>query len=299
MTQIRLAKKGEVADQKHIWKICFGDEDSYTNLYYSEKYKADETAVLLYEDKIVAMATMIPGRLIRPDNEALSLAMLYAVATHTNYQGKGFSTQIMDFCNKHLIETGMDLSILVPAEEGLFDFYAKRGYKKAFYVRELTLSYDQILAFKTNTNKKVSIETVEADDYNKRRRDLLAGNLYVDYNEEEIDYQKKVSMAFAADLYGINVDEIRGCAVIEWIDQNNLFIKEILMPAHLIKAGLEKIAEVFPAKNYLLRLPTYLGEDLGGIIKPFAMVKLYDHIPKQISELIFCGEQGYLGVAFD
>ncbi len=299
MTQIRLANKGEVADQKDIWKICFGDEDSYINLYYSEKYKADETAVLLYEDKIAAMATMIPARLIRPDHEVLSLAMLYAVATHTNYQGKGFSTQIMDFCNKHLMETGMDLSILVPAEESLFDFYAKRGYKKAFYVRELTLSYEQILTFKTNINNKVSIEKLEAEDYNKRRRALLVGRLYVDYNEEEINYQKTVALAFGGDLYGINVGETRGCFVVERIDEDHLMVKEILMPANLVKTGLGIIAQVFPAKNYMVRLPTYLGQNLGGKVRPFGMMKLYDHVAKATSEQIFYNKHGYLGIAFD
>lgn len=299
MTQIRLAKKGEEIDQKNMWKVCFGDEDSYIDLYYSEKHKADETAVLLEDNKIAAMATMIPARVIIPSGKALELSMLYAVATHPDHQGKGYSAQIMAFCHKHLMETGMDLSILVPAEESLFDFYAKRSYEKAFYIRETVLSRAQVLSFKTTIKQEISIEKIGAADYNKRRRDLLAGRLYIDYNNEEIAYQKKVSIKFGADLYGINIGQYRGCAMVEWFNHSKVFIKEILMPAHLLKEGLKEITELLPADSYMIRLPTFLGEDLGGIIKPFGMANLYHHIPKEIKDKILDDKHGYLGMAYD
>lgn len=299
MVEIRLAKKGEETYQKNIWKVCFGDQDSYIDLYFSNKYKPDETVVLLNKGDIAAMATMIPAKLVMPSGKALNLAMLYAVATHPKDQGKGFSTQIMAFCNKHLMEKGTDLSILVPAEEGLFDFYSKRGYQDAFYIREVTLTHEQIARFKTNINQVVSIEPVEADEYNKRRRSLLVGNLYVDYKDEEIDYQKKICKQFGADLYGLNIGETQGCAIIEWVDQNKIFIKEILMPDDLIQEGLKRITQELPAKNYIVRTPIYLGETLGGIIKPFGMVKSYDHLPSQTKDEIFHGKRGYMGIAYD
>ncbi len=299
MVEIRLAKKGEETYQKNLWKVCFGDDDSYIDFYFSNKYKADETAVLLYNNEIAAMATMIPGKLVMPTGNSQGLAMLYAVATHPESQGKGFSTQIMEFCHKHLMEKGVDLSILVPAEESLFDFYSKRGYQEAFYIRETILTHQQIVTFKTHTNQEVSIETVEADDYNKRRRNLLSGNLYVDYHKEEIDYQKKISKKFGANLYGINIAESKGCAIIERINESQILIKEILMPDHLIQDGLKGIVQEIPAEHYMVRLPSDLGKNLGGIIKPFGMVKLYDNTPVQIKSKVCYGKQGYMGIAYD
>ncbi|HHX59941.1 MAG TPA: GNAT family N-acetyltransferase [Epulopiscium sp.] len=299
MVEIRLAKKGEEIYQKSLWKACFGDEQAYIDFYFLNKYKAEETAVLLYKGEIVAMTTMIPGKLVTAGGQVLELAMLYAVATDPKHQGKGFSTQIMDFCNKHLIEKGVGLSILVPAEASLFDFYSKRGYKEAFYVREVTLTYDQIAAFKTNINQEVSMIPIEASDYNNRRRTLLAATPYVDYNNEELDYQKKLSKEFGADLYCINIGDIKGCAIVEWIDQNKIFIKEILMPDHLIKEGLKKIAQLLPAKDYMVRLPTDLGGNLGGIIRPFGMMKIEDTIQIGIKDEMLDKKQGYMGIAYD
>ncbi len=299
MVTIRLAKENEIKDQKNIWKVCFGDEDSYIDLYYLNQYKPEETAILLYEDKLAAMATMIPGKLAMPGGKTLDLAMLYAVATHPDYRGKSFSTQIMDYCHKHLMAIGMDASILVPAEESLFDFYGQRGYETAFYRREVTLSLDQIVAFQTQVAQDVAIEPVEADDYNKRRRDLLADNIYVDYTNAAINYQKIVSQKYGADLYGINIGKVRGCAIIEWFDEGTLLIKELLMPLDLVKEALNKITQVLQTQTYMIRLPAHLGEALGGQIKAFGMVKTYEHVPEEIKDELFFGEQAYLGIAYD
>lgn len=291
MVEIRLAKQGEVIDQKKIWKICFGDEDAYIDFYFSNKYNEDETALLLYNGKIAAMATMIPGNMVMPSGKRQELSMLYAIATHPDYQGKGFSTQIIEFCNTHLLQKGIDLSILVPAEESLFDFYSKRGYKEAFYIREIVLSDSQISKFTINMEQEISIGAIEANEYNERRRKLLEGVLYLDYNNREIDYQKRVSNKFGAEIYGINIGKIKGCAIVERINHDEIFIKEILMPEHLIEDGLKKVKLLLPAKNYIVRLPAYLGESLGGIVRPFGMIKPYDQI--------FQGKLGYMGIAYD
>ena len=194
MVEIRLAKKGEEARQKEIWKRCFGDEDTYIDFYFTHKYNQEETALLLEGGQIAAMTTMIPARLITPDGRDLDTAMVYAVATHPAYQARGYSTQIMDFCQSYLQGQGVGLSILVPASQSLFDFYAKRGYEKAFYHRQVTLTYDQILAFNITNASKVCAKELGATSYNHRRRDLLKGSFYVDYCD---DFGVKI-------LFGVN-----------------------------------------------------------------------------------------------
>ena len=295
MVEIRLAKDKEVGALKHIWKICFGDEDSYIDFYFSQKYKENETVVLLESDIICAMATMIHVKMLMPDGKKVDISMLYAIATLPNYQGQGYSAQLISFCNQYLKRKDKAFSILVPAEQSLFDFYKKRGYKKAFYNRSVKLTGQQILTFNTSMDQEGWVQAVTASEYNRRRRSLLAGRLYIDYDDQEINYQKKVSQRFGADLYGFTIGGREGCAIVERIDNDQVLIKEILIAEDLLGEAIRKIKALLPAENYVLRLPAYLGASLGGELEPFGMIT-DDHM---LENSIFTSNQGYLGIAYD
>ncbi len=294
MMTMRLAQDGDIGQQKELWKICFGDDDTYIDFYFDHQYKKENAAVLLRDQVIVAMATMIPGRMILANGEALELAMLYAIATHPSCQGQGFSTQIMDFCHDHLKGQNKDLSILVPAQESLFDFYAKRGYQKGFHIREVTLSQEQIAHFEKKGEGKSVIRPITASDYNTRRQMLLQGQPYVDYNHQEIDYQKKLCQKYGGDLYGLDIEDVKGCLVAEKISKDKLLIKEILLPDQLIQEGLRKVMEALPAKIYEVRSPGFLGQALGGTIRPFGMFREYGENNRLSPDKLT-----YLGIAYD
>ena len=294
MIEVRLAKDEEVDQLKSLWKTCFGDEDTYINLYFDHKYKPEETAVLLWDGEIVAMATMIPAHIVLESGETSNISMLYAIATHPSFQGKGLSTQIINFCHAHLKDQDKGNSILVPAQESLFDFYSKRGYEDGFYTREVTLTYNEISKITGDYKEKGLIRATTASDYNARRRSRLEGQIYVDYGNEEIRYQKKLCQQYGGDLYAIDIGDTCGCAVVERMSLEKVFIKEMLMPNHMIEEGIRQIVALLPAQEYSLRLPVYLGKHLGGSTRHFGMIKSYS--PKDV---LPPGEVGYLGIAYD
>jgi len=294
MVEIRLAKNGEVGQLKELWKVCFGDEEDYINLYFNYKYKQEETAVLLWAGKIVAMATMIPAHMVMENGERYDLAMLYAIATHPEFQGKGLSTQIMEFCHGYLESHHQDLSILVPAQESLFGFYAKRGYKDGFYIREVTLTQNEIIGFKGNRNKKCFIKAISASEYNTRRRKALKGRIYIDYSNEAIAYQKRLCQEYGGDLYALDMEGAIGCAILEKINGGKILIKEMLMPDHLIEEAIRQIAKLLDSQEYVLRLPGYLGAHLGGAIRHFGMIKGFTQ-----KDMVGPEELAYLGIAYD
>ena len=90
-------------------------------------------------------------------------------------------------------------------------------------------------------------------------------------------HQKKLSVLTGADIYAIDIEGIYGCAAVERIDHDRVLIKELLVPEHLVPQCLGQIAKRLPAAEYVLRLPAYRGAGLGGIVRPFGMVKSYRH----------------------
>lgn len=231
MIEIRLAREGEIDQQKELWKLCFGDEDFYIDFYYQNKYRKKETFLLLYNGKIASMLTMMPIRTILPDSRAYNSVMLYAIGTHPDFRNCGFSTKLMAHSEKHLATKGIVFSTLVPAENSLFDFYDKRGYKKCFFVREALFPIHEITELETRHQHKVSISSTDPVEYNKRRSNILKQHFYTEYTIEQVEYQQKLSRQSGADIYAIDfehhsskVDNIKGCASVEHIDKKRVII---------------------------------------------------------------------------
>ena len=99
-------------------------------------------------------------------------------------------------------------------------------------------------------------------EYNIRRNSQLKGSFYVAYQDEDIAYQKKLSMRTGADIYTIDIEGIYGCAAVERMDHDRVLIKELLAPEHLVLQCLEQIAKRLPAAEYVLRLPAYRARAL-------------------------------------
>lgn len=57
------------------------------------------------------------------------LAYLYAIATEEKHRGQGIGQGLIAAAHSHLKNLGYAGTILVPANEGLFSFYQKCGYK--------------------------------------------------------------------------------------------------------------------------------------------------------------------------
>lgn len=296
MSKIRLAQKDETAQQKEIWKRCFGDPDSYIDFYYSNRYKEDETLLLLHDDEISAMLTRISVRTVIPDGQSFATVMLYAIATHPKYQNQGFASQLINFSDQHLGAKKNELSILVPAQKQLFNYYRKQGFQDAFYVQESLLSSEQIEALSISRSNSCTISAATPAEYNFRRDKQLKGSFYISYAEEDIAYQKKLSQQSGADIYAVDTENIQGCLTVERITAEKIFIKELLLPEDCIFDALKKVAQCLPAKEYFLRTPGCfkISEQLGGSIRSFGMIKF----PRDI-DLIRQDERGYLGLAFD
>ena len=129
MREIRPAKEEEAARQKEIWKLCFGDSTDYIDFFYANCYKKDETLLLLEDGEIISMLTTIPVKIVLADKREYDAAMLYAVATHPRYQGRGAATRLMESAHRRLLEKNQVFSGLVP---GATPLLSQAGYQEGF-----------------------------------------------------------------------------------------------------------------------------------------------------------------------
>ena len=132
---ISFACKKDIPALKKIWKECFQDPDQYIDFCFDFLFEHAK-AVAYYQDKTpVSMLFLIPLPLQTP-NGMQKASYIYAVATLPQEQGKGYSSQVLNFAHQFLKEDGYELAILVPAEQSLFSYYSARGYETYFWVQQ-------------------------------------------------------------------------------------------------------------------------------------------------------------------
>ncbi len=295
MRKVRLAQKGDMIRQREIWKLCFGDSDYYIDFYYAHRYKEAETMLLLEGGEIVSMLTMMPVWIRAAHKQSFPAAMLYAVATHPQYQHRGFSTQLINFTHQYLKMRENAFTVLVPSERGLFDFYRGQGYQDGFYIKETVLNREQIEALSTCDFPSCRAALLNPAAYNQRRNEQLDGRLHVAYSNEDISYQAQLSQASGAGLFSIEIDRVQGCAAVERGHADEVFIKELLIQEELLPAALQQIAQLFPASKYVLRTPAFAGRQLEGTLRPFGMIRIISEADLGLTVT----DLGYLGLAFD
>ncbi|HWQ77653.1 MAG TPA: GNAT family N-acetyltransferase, partial [Anaerovoracaceae bacterium] len=322
--ETRLAKKEDLKELKEIWKLCFGDEDSFIDFYFQRRDWVKETAVLVQDGRIASMLTMIPVDIVGEDGGKRRASMLYAIATHPDFRKKGYAEQLIEFSNEYLLSQQVSVTLLVPAGEGLFRFYGKRGYQDGFTIREAVLRREEIEALGAGVpagavhtsepeplsrqvraaavpaERRVTVKPVEPAEYNRIRKNQLTGHSRLDYREEELSFEKQLARMFGTDLYSIETGGAEGCAYVERISEEEVIVKELLIPDQHMAAALIHLSELLPAEKYIVRTPSFAGGILGGSVRPFGMLRINGKDARLVNKASNpVDNNSYLGIAYD
>ena len=128
---IRFADNQTAPLVRQMWKTCFGDSEEFMNLYFNRKYRNENTLVYFESETAVASMQMLPYTM-RFYGSVISVAYVSGACTLPECRGKGYMKKLLLASFKVMQERNILLSILVPAENWLYDFYAKLGYEKIF-----------------------------------------------------------------------------------------------------------------------------------------------------------------------
>lgn len=128
---IRFADENTKPLVKSMWKTVFDDKDEYIDLIFSRKYRHENTLVYFDGDIAAASLQMFPY-IIRFYGEDIPFYYLAGLCTLPRYRKRGYMGKLILESFAVMRQRGIALSILVPAEEGLFGYYEKYGYTQTF-----------------------------------------------------------------------------------------------------------------------------------------------------------------------
>ena len=252
-----LAKKSALPALTKLWATCFGDDPKEIQGFWSATFDRIQVYTATEGNKILAMTCVIPTHFIDEEGESHSCGYIYAVCTEPNSRGKGICGELMAHIHKNC---GFAYTSLVPAEESLFSFYEKMGYRTVFYHREYTVQ----------PRKGGKIRAATAEVYRSIRELQLYDN-FLSYEE--------YLLPCAGQLYRMETEDGLYCGCCYKKD-DTLLIRELLPDS---EAAASALCAHLNCKKALVRT---MGED-----KPFGMLKSLKGAPLP--------DYGYLGLAFD
>lgn len=141
---IQIANNKHTDELRSMWKICFGDTDEYIDFVFDNKYKPENTLVYFEGDTAVASLQMLPYT-IRFYGQVIPFYYLAGLCTLPQCRGKGYMGRLMEESFKLMQLRSIALTILVPADGWLFDYYAKYGFETVFDKQREPITLQSIL----------------------------------------------------------------------------------------------------------------------------------------------------------
>ncbi|MBQ8287361.1 MAG: GNAT family N-acetyltransferase [Clostridia bacterium] len=143
---IRRSCAADLPALQALWQEVFGDPPAFTGRFY-ETFGADCAIVAEEDGRVIAMIHPLPVALAQ--NGQCSFGVyIYALATAPNHRGRGIASRLLEEAETAPFPTNPTLagadtvgltavetqtpafSLLIPAEESLFQYYRARGYDR-------------------------------------------------------------------------------------------------------------------------------------------------------------------------
>ncbi len=141
---IRFADKETEAAVRDMWRECFGDTEEFMEMYFSRKYRNQNTLIYFHGGRPAASLQMHPYRMTFYGHEVM-LCYLSGICTLPRFRGHGFASALIREAHRESARRGALLTVLIPASEGLYGYYGRFGYEKVFDASDSPIPLDKIL----------------------------------------------------------------------------------------------------------------------------------------------------------
>jgi ribosomal protein S18 acetylase RimI-like enzyme len=202
---ITFANHTMLNDVAELRRVCFDEEEQDIRFYLSNRFSPDNTLVYVEQGRVVASLTVLPVTVVTSIRN-FPAAYVYAVATLPGFRRRGIAGALLEHAAAVMSARGTEALLLAPASDGLYDYYAKFGYKPCFYRKETEVD---TAAYDTPT-LRIDIDPLYADDFLRLRDAAYApGGYFVQWDKAALDYallECEMSCGFAR-LFRAGADE--------------------------------------------------------------------------------------------
>jgi len=270
---IRHPSDGDLPELTSLWQEAFGDSQEETSFYFQYRHRHGNMLVKELDGGIAGMLSMLPVTLTAP---GLSLPgrYVFAVATKREQRGQGVSTELLHAAHETMRREGAAVSLLVPADAGLFHFYRKRGYQDQFFINEFSIKAKEILPMPAAGEAR----RCTAEEYTFLRSAVFSqSRLFVKWDIEALEYVRLGAEASGGAMLMMSGGSGQAAAVCE-PRYGAMRVSELILDGLSWQEALAMIHRHFNAERYVVRVPEGLrGHDSR---KYFGMAKWLTEPPQ-------------------
>ena len=131
-----------------LWRTSFDDSEEFIKLFFDRVYKKENALFIKKDGKIVSALQMLPYVMTYYGTE-ISVNYIYAACTLPSERGQGLMRQLIQDAFKVMESRKVALTVIIPADPWLFDYYRDLGYTEAFdyseetYIRPFETAWEQ------------------------------------------------------------------------------------------------------------------------------------------------------------
>lgn len=288
--EFKLADKSMEIISKELFKISFFMSQEDVNFLFENKINLENCAVCLVDGQVVAALYMFDTYILQ-SGYFIPSYYLYGASTFPEFRNKGYMNSLINFANKVARKKSLQYSVLLPANDNLYLFYEKIGYKQFFKTRFVRLNGEELKKFShggVKFDKKLSF-----DQMSNLRKTVYCADGDIVRDSKEIEFAVKQNNFCG----GKTVFSENGYAICS-IQKGNVLITEFAVNKEDFKNLIFNVYEEFGNVKYIFRLAdddTYFKG--FGKSTPFGMIKSLD---ENNSENNFnCKRAPYLGLTLD
>lgn len=188
---IRFATNNDISGIISLWQEAFGDSAEEIKFFLDNKFKPENT--LVYEEcgEIASMLFLLEGEM-RISGRDYPSYYLYAACTAIKYRGRRIMSALLKAAKKTASNRNVRYICLLPAEDSLYNYYARFGYRAIFSKRILTIYGDEIAE-----NTEFDFNTATVSDLEELRESAFKDIDRFKWNNNDINF------AFEhAEMYG-------------------------------------------------------------------------------------------------
>lgn len=120
-----------------LWRTSFNDSEAFIKLFFDRIYKKENALFIEKDGKIVSALQMLPYVMNYYGTE-ISVSYIYAACTHPSERGQGLMRRLIQKAFEVMKSRKVALTVIIPADPWLFDYYRGLGYTEAFDYSEET-----------------------------------------------------------------------------------------------------------------------------------------------------------------
>lgn len=255
-----------------LWRQCFGDPEAFIDLFFDRVYKEENALTIERDGQIVSALHMLPYTMTYYGTE-ISVAYIYGACTAPVWQEQGLMRQLLHESFEVMKSREVALTVLIPSDKWLFDYYREQGFTEAFdYTLATYIHTDVPVQAPMLTVVAPEVPSMEQlyayFDRKLRERPCCLLHTYDDF----VTILREFQLSGGQMLTALDITQKPVGMVFLYPTEGRVYIKELLYDTDQVKSLLLQEATV---QNHVTQA-SYLIPPVQPSTRPLGMARVLD-----------------------